>query len=118
MAEAILSGIALGYCAFIVFIIGFVQYKSKKPVGFYTGEKPLKAEQISDVSAWNRCHGRMWMLYSGVLVLVWVCGLFIGDSLWLLLPFFGGVCLPVPVMIWYHHRLLRKYFVKKPSENS
>ena len=118
MAEAILSGIALGYCAFIVFIIGLVQYRSKKPVGFYTGEKPLKAEQISDVSAWNRCHGRMWMLYSGVLVLVWVCGLLIGDSLWLLLPFFGGVCLPVPVMIWYHHRLLRRYFVKETSENT
>lgn len=115
MGESILSGVILGMCALIMFGIGIAQWRSKKPVGFYTGEKAPEAKALTDVKAWNRKHGMMWILYGGCIVLAWVCGLLIGDSLLLLIPFCACVLLPIPGMIWYHHKLIQKYFVNGDS---
>lgn len=49
--------------------IGIVQLKSKKPVGFYSGEKPPRPEELSDVEAWNKQHGMMWLIYGGIIML-------------------------------------------------
>ena len=45
--------------ALIMVGIGVLQRKSKTPVGFYTGEKPPAAQELSDVSSWNKKHGAM-----------------------------------------------------------
>ena len=37
--------------------IGISQLRSKKPVAFYSGEKPPGEEELSDVKAWNQKHG-------------------------------------------------------------
>lgn len=108
MGEAILSGGILGMCALIMFGIGIAQWKSKKPVGFYTGEKAPDVKALTDVKAWNRKHGMMWILYGGCIVLAWGCGLLIGDSL-LLIPFCACVLQPIPLMMLYHQKLIRKY---------
>ena len=49
--------------------IGISQLRSKKPVDFYSGEKPPGEEELSDVKAWNQKHGQMWVLY-GLIILV------------------------------------------------
>ena len=111
MAGAIISGIALGYCALIMIGIGVAQFRSRKPVGFYTGEKAPEEKDLSDVSAWNKKHGMMWIVYGGIIVLVYVAGLLIGESPLLWVPIVVGLLGPIPVMIWIHHRLVRKYKV-------
>ena len=111
MAGAIISGIALGYCALIMFVLGIAQLRSKKPVGFYTGEKAPEEKDLSDVSAWNKKHGMMWIIYGGIIVLVYVCGLLIGDGPLLWIPYVAGLLLPIPVMIGVHHHLIKKYKV-------
>ena len=63
MAGMIISGVTFGLAALIMIGIGISQLKSRNPVGFYTGEKPPKKEQLSDVNAWNRKHGTMWIVY-------------------------------------------------------
>lgn len=89
--------------------IGIVQLKSKKPVGFYSGEKPPRPEELSDVEAWNKQHGMMWLIYGGIIMLSFFIGMLIGDSLFCLIPMCGGIIIPVIIMIWYHHQLIKKY---------
>ena len=89
--------------------IGICQLRSKWPVGFYSGEKPPKAEELSNVKAWNKKHAMMWLLYGGIIMISYGIGAAIGDSLWCVIPMCGGIVIPLPVMIWYHHRLIKMY---------
>ena len=63
MAGTIISAVVFGFVALIMLGIGISQLKSKDPVGFYTGEKPPEKERLSDVNAWNKKHGMMWVIY-------------------------------------------------------
>lgn len=118
MGEAIISGFILGFCAIIMFCIGISQVKSAKPVGFYTGQKAPEEKELSDVRAWNRKHGMMWILYGICIVLAWVCGLWMGDSLMLLVPFCIFLLLPIPLMVWYHHRLVKSYVIRSEKDGN
>lgn len=110
-AEFILCFVIYLCVALIMVGIGVSQMKSKTPVTFYSGEKPLEAGELSDVSMWNRKHGIMWVAYGIVIMLSGLAGSFPAgrESLWCLLPMMGGVIVPLVGMIWYHHRLLRAY---------
>lgn len=112
MGAAIISGVIFGICALIMVGIGIYQIKSKKPVAFYTGEKAPDEKQLTDWKAWNREHGIMWILYGVCIMLAWVCGLVMGDNLLAMIPYLIGLLLPIPVMIWNHHRLERKYVIR------
>ena len=112
MGGAIISAVTFGICALIMIGIGVSQLRSEKPVGFYSGEKAPEEDEISDVHMWNKKHGTMWVAYGVIIVLTWVCGLIIGDSIWLLVPYFIGLFVPIVVMIWYHNILIKKYKIK------
>lgn len=89
--------------------IGIYQIKSESPVGFYTGEKPPRAEEISDVDAWNKKHGFMWLIYGLVIMVSYGIGAMMGDTIWSVIPMCGGVIIPLPAMILYHHKLIKIY---------
>ena len=63
MAETIFSAVVLLLCASPLIILGIVQYRSKEPVGFWAGKEPPRKEEVTDVRAYNRKHGLMWILY-------------------------------------------------------
>ena len=110
MADIILPAFIYAYVALIMIAIGIMQYKSKKPTGFYTGETPPKEEQLTDVTAWNHRHGMMWIIYGIVIIVSFLFGLLIPhEVLSALLPvviILGAL----PVMILYHHKLKKQYF--------
>lgn len=108
-AEDIIGFGIYALAALFMMGIGIVQLKSKEPVGFYSGEKPPKAEDITDVKAWNRKHGMMWLVYGIIILISFFIGLLIGDSIWTVVPMIGGVIIPVIFMIRYHHQLRKKY---------
>ena len=112
MAEIVISGIIFAICALFMFGIGITQLKSKEPVGFYSGEEPPSKEQITDVKAWNIKHGIMWIIYGFCIVVSWLCGLIIGNSIYILIPYLIGLLVPIIFMIMYHHKLIRMYFIK------
>lgn len=90
--------------------IGVSQLRSKTPVAFYSGEKPYDARELSDVAMWNKKHGMMWILYGIIIMFSYGGGAVIGlDSGWCVIPMAGGLIVPVLAMIWYHHRLIRRY---------
>ena len=111
MAGTVISGVIYGIVAIIMFGIGLSQLKSVEPVGFYSGEKPPQKEQLSDVRAWNKKHGTMWVIYGFCIVGSWICSVFIGDSIYSVIPLTAGILAPVIIMIKYHHSLIKKYFV-------
>lgn len=108
-AENIICFVIYALVALFMMGIGIVQLKSKDPVGFYSGEKPPKAENITDVKAWNKKHGMMWLIYGIVILISFFIGAAIGDSIWAVLPMIGGLIIPVIFMIWYHQQLKKKY---------
>lgn len=105
----VLGVVIYGMCAMIMIIIGIVQYRSEEPVWFYTGETPPKKEELTDVGAWNKKHGRMWMIYGLIIILSAIIGCVMGDSIWCVIPMMSGVCVPLVFMILYHQHLVKKY---------
>lgn len=112
MAETIFSAVVLVLCASPLIILGIVQYRSKEPVGFWAGKEPLRKEEITNVSAYNRKHGLMWILYGLGLIACFVCGVPFGGltaAYLCMAEVFGGLF----GMIAYHNRLNRMYDRKR-----
>ncbi len=113
MAGTIISGMIFCIVAMIMLGIGVSQLKSKEPVGFYTGEKPPKVEQLSDVNSWNKKHGVMWIIYGICIIGSWICSAFIGgDSIYSVIPLCIGTIIPIPVMVFLHQKWVKKYFIE------
>lgn len=111
MVEFIFGFVIYLMVAAVMLGIGVSQYKSIKPVGFYSGEKPPLESELSDVLMWNKKHGRMWIWYSAIIMISYLLGLpfMIIDSVWSVVPMCGGLILPLPLMIKYHNKLIREY---------
>ncbi len=116
MKEIILVIVIYGFVAAVMCVIGLVQFLSKKPVGFYSGEKPPKPEGITDLRAWNRKHGAMWLIYGAFIFACGVVGALLLETVLCLIPLSCGLLIPVLIMIWYHDRLVKLY-LKKPPKN-
>ena len=97
--------------AFLMMGIGIYQIKSSKPAWFYSGEEPPKPETITDIRAWNTKHGGMWVVYGAVILLTVVVGVIDLGGIGMIF-FIGGILLPIPFMIWWHHRLEKNYLKK------
>ena len=111
MGELLIGAVIYIYVAAVMLGIGIMQCKSKKPVGFYSGEKPPMESELSDVILWNKKHGKMWIWYGIIILLSYLSGIpfLVIDTVWCVVPLCGGLLLPLPVMIWYHHKLIREY---------
>lgn len=55
----------IGFTYFI--ILGIMQYRSEKPVSINTGEKPLRKDELTNVTEWNHRHGRNFIILGCVL---------------------------------------------------
>lgn len=111
-SEDIIGLVIFSLVALIMIGIGIVQYISKEPVGFYTGQMPPKATELTDVTAWNKKHGSMWIMYGIVMLAGYFISYQMGDTILAAIPMCGGVILPLPVMIGYHHILHKRYYMK------
>ena len=111
MVEFIFGLVICLFVAAFMLGIGISQYRSKKPVGFYSGEKPPLESELTDVGAWNKKHGKMWITYGVIIIVSYLLGVpfLIADSVWSVLPMCVGIMIPIPVMIRYHHKLIREY---------
>lgn len=112
MFGTIFTGIIFGVCGLIMIIIGITQLYSKEPVGFYSGVKPPETEQLTDVKAWNKKHGIMWIIYGLIIWACCVCGWILNDDLLALIPYSAGTIIPVFFMMAYHNKLIGEYAVK------
>lgn len=105
----IIMCVMYGAAALLMMGIGVSQLRSDKPVGFYSGEKPPREEELTDVEAWNQKHGMMWLGYGIIMIVSFFISYVIGDSVWATVPLLIGSIVPVLFMIWYHQYLKEKY---------
>lgn len=111
MAENIISFVIFLLISIIMVGLGISQIKSKKPVGFYTGEKPPTKEQLSDWEGWNKKHGMMWILYGAAIMGSYIIFTFIEAEVITLIIFLSVIVGAIPVMMLYHNYLQRKYMI-------
>lgn len=112
MTETIFCAVILLVSIGPIIILGIVQYRSKDPVGFWSGKKPPEREQITDVRAYNRKHGLMWISYGVGFIVCFVCGLPFGGLIagyLCMIEAMGGIL----AMIAYHNKLNRIYYRKQ-----
>ncbi|MDO4297880.1 MAG: hypothetical protein Q4C59_05285 [Lachnospiraceae bacterium] len=116
MAEMGISFFIFLLAAVIMICIGISQVRNRKPVGFYSGQEPPKEEEVSEVKEWNMKHGAMWIIYGAAVFGVYIAGIFMKGMIHtaaLLIVMFGGVI----CMVWYHHRLEKKYLRQRNGNN-
>ena len=105
----ILTCVIYGFCALLMLAIGVKQLKSKSPVGFYSGQKPPLAQDLTDVNMWNKKHGWMWIIYGIIIIISGIVSCFMSDSALILIPSMGGLLVPAIFMIMYHKYLVKLY---------
>lgn len=111
-AETIICMVIVAISAIPMIIMGIVQYRSKAPVGFWSGKKPPEREQITDVKAYNQKHGIMWIIYGAGLFFCFALIVPLGEKLTLVAAILGMIeCIGgLFVMIAYHNKLNRRYY--------
>ncbi len=67
MAATIIYLVISLLVSLIFIILGIMQYRSEKPVSINTGEKPLRKEELTNVTEWNHRHGRNFIILGCVL---------------------------------------------------
>ncbi|MBQ1553164.1 MAG: hypothetical protein II135_04595 [Clostridia bacterium] len=86
--------------------IGIYAWKSKKPMWFWSGST-VSEREISDIPAYNRANGIMWLSYSAVFWISAVLGIFKMDlaGAFLAIGCLGGI----PVLIVVYRKIYDKY---------
>ena len=95
-------------CASVITGLGVHALRSKKPVAFWSGSV-VKCEEITDIAAYNRANGVMWLVYSATF---WISGLL---GMWA--PMAGAIVQSLACtvglagLIIAYKRIYRKYSV-------
>lgn len=98
------------FVAMIMIMIGLSNLKKKTPVTFWSGEKPLRASEISDVGAYNKNHGLMWMCYGiGMLAVYIMAGCLFKDVFFAAIASAVEICGGIAAMMTLHRRWEHQY---------
>lgn len=102
--------VIISFVALVMILIGVSQMLNKDaPVGFYNLIDPPKKEEITDMIAWNKQHGIMWIAYGVMIELgFWLGGMMPITALEMLFMM-GGIVFPLPLMVMRHRSLVKKY---------
>lgn len=101
--------------ASVMATIGVSQSTATNPVGFYTFGKPPRKDELDDVRAWNRGHGRLFIIYGAVIALHSLPLVFTSSAAGPLCAT-AGVLLPFPLLIAGHNRLVKKHIIRKDTD--
>lgn len=81
---AVLFAITVWICGLLFIGIGVFAWKKKTPMHFWSGTT-VKSEEISDIKAYNKANGIMWLIYGGMFMLVGllslICSVFVGAAI-------------------------------------
>ncbi|HBV88662.1 MAG TPA: hypothetical protein DEF42_18955 [Desulfosporosinus sp.] len=77
MEGFIIYSIIILFCAFIFIGLGIFAWKKETPMHFWSGTE-VKAEEISNIRAYNIANGLMWMIYGFAFIIASILGLILG----------------------------------------
>lgn len=110
MEEYIFSFVIVLLVAIVMMLIGVSQIMSKKSVGFYSGEKPPREDELLDIAMWNKKHGYMWVIYGVTIICSYILSSLIKSETLAMVVLLGGIIGALPIMILYHNYLKKKYY--------
>ena len=110
MVGAIIWYVTTFACAALMFGIGAYAKRLEKPMWFWSGST-VKEREISDVPAYNRANGIMWISFSAILWISTVLGLLQLEGAGICL--IAGCILGVPLLPIVYGRIYRRYCVEK-----
>ena len=110
MEEYIFSFVIVLLVAIVMMIIGVSQIMSKKPVGFYSGEKPPREDELLDIAMWNKKHGYMWVIYGVTIISSYILSSLVKSETIAMVVLLSGIIGALPIMILYHNYLKKKYY--------
>ncbi len=110
MAEYIISFAIFLLVSIVMISIGVSQIKSKNPVGFYTGEKPPREDELLDITAWNKRHGYIWVTYGLTIMCSFLLASLIKSETIAMVVLLCGIVGALPIMMLYHSYLKKKYY--------
>ncbi len=111
-AESVIGLGIIGYVSMFMIVIGVVSYRKKTPCGFWSGVEPPKPEQVSDITAYNRKHGIMWIVYGAGMTGTYLAGVLFGD-VFTGAMISGAVAVGGIFVLALCHNHLEKKYVKK-----
>lgn len=94
-------------CATVVIGIGIFALNRKSPMHFWSGTE-VKPEEISNVRAYNRANGIMWIVYGSAYVLAAILGLAFQNVIGVALIIINCTLGLVILIVVYRH-IYRKY---------
>ena len=102
--------VIMAVVSMIFTILGIYMGLRKDPATFWTGQE-IKKGEISDVMAYNKANGYMWLGFSALLWIAAFAGLFGGGMV-------GGITLfvamgvGIPMLPFVYNRIYKKYASK------
>ena len=93
-------------CSLLFTGIGIYAWRREKPMWFWSGYE-VKEEEITDVKAYNRENGIMWICYSAVFWISMIMGIWNISTAGIVLAVgcLGGI----PLLVLAYSRISRKY---------
>ena len=90
--------------------LGIYAMRREKPMWFWSGSS-VRPEEITDIPAYNRANGWMWLAFSGVFWLAAVLALLGSPATGPVLG--GGMLLGIPALIAVYNQIYAKYRKRK-----
>ncbi len=116
MAATIIYLVISLLVSLIFIILGIMQYRSEKPVSINTGEKPLRKDELTNVTEWNHKHGRNFIILGCVLFITQaVFGYFIKklDGVVVQVVIYMIVLFSEIAWVEFEHNMMKKKMIKK-----
>ena len=93
-------------CSALVTGIGIYALKREKPMWFWSGTE-VSEEEITDIPAYNRANGIMWIVFSGIF---WVSTLAAFASMKTAgLILIAGCAVGIPALLWTYSMIYARY---------
>jgi len=94
-------------CATVFIGLGIYSIKKKTPMHFYAGTT-VKLEEISDVKAYNKANGIMWIMYGSTFILAAILAVFLGGMVGAIIVGLSSTVGLIVLLLTYQ-RIYRKY---------
>lgn len=86
--------------------LGIYAMRRKKPMWFWSGST-VSEDEITDIPAYNRANGIMWLAFSGIFWISAILGIF---NVSLAGPLIGIGCVAgIPALVIAYNRIYKKY---------
>ena len=89
--------------------VGVFAMRRRKPMWFWAGSE-VKEESLTDVRAYNRANGVMWLIFSAFYWAWTVLGVFYAGIAGALVA--ATTLVGIPILITVYKRILKKYRVR------